>query len=374
MTDAEIFDHAIASLGLGPIARFSPGHPESAKFRHVRKLSERLTTSARYLLPGRIHLDFVVNRTVNAFAFKSEDRYFIALTTGTVFMLELLFMRMLSDSRLFPDIGDANTETSDLPPLTCCIPNADEMFRAGHKSATPKTEPRHAYAIMLFEQAVLFLIGHEIAHITLGHVDYLQSKVGIGLLSELGWDGPAEGDLVERQCMEAQADMRSVQSGISSIKLIHGVKDPTPPAWSDAPLNVSHLIFLWAVATNTFFRLFGDARFDPSHLATQSYLPLALRRAMASTTAYVNVTALWTPSLKKETLFTLRTATKYTEHAFAVILGEQPSPRNLNDVFSPLGREHHQRLITRLSKLQNKLDPFCYEQAFELEPAATSSV
>jgi hypothetical protein len=63
----------------------------------------------------------------------------------------------------------------------------------------------------------MFLIGHEIAHITLGHVDYIASKTGSGFVPELGWDLPTEEGKLERQAMEVQADYRSVVSAIKRL-------------------------------------------------------------------------------------------------------------------------------------------------------------
>ena len=41
------------------------------------------------------------------------------------------------------------------------------------------SDPRWSYAIHLLRQAIFFLVGHEIAHISHGHVDYMESKTGI---------------------------------------------------------------------------------------------------------------------------------------------------------------------------------------------------
>src|SRR5205823_3004012 len=159
-----IFERAVRQRGLGRPATFSPGHPGAEGYKHIRRFAEELVSSARGFineLPP-IHVDFVANGMVNAFAFKEEDCYFVGINTGTVFMLEFLFMRMLSDPRLFPNIGIPSEETAQ-PDLTKCIPSAGEMASAGYRSSHPKNRARHYYASLMFEQAMLFLVGHELA-------------------------------------------------------------------------------------------------------------------------------------------------------------------------------------------------------------------
>jgi hypothetical protein len=222
MNDAEIFDREVMRFGLGR-RLVHDGSLSKSAYGQVRETAEALISGAMDNLPKlpHIHFDFIRNSGINAFAFKSDGKYFIGLNYGTVYMLELIFMRMLSDARLFDIIGHPHEEDGNLPPLAGYTPEAYKMFQAGHRAQPPKTQPRHFYAIDLFYAAIRFLIGHEIAHITLGHVDYIHSKVGTALVAETGWKAASsqlEGTF-ERQCMEAQADMRSVFAAISYLKL-----------------------------------------------------------------------------------------------------------------------------------------------------------
>jgi len=65
--------------------------------------------------------------------------------------------------------------------------NSEKMFQAGFTPIPPRDESRLEYAMHLRAYALHFLIGHEIAHITLGHVDYLNSINAAALIEELGW-------------------------------------------------------------------------------------------------------------------------------------------------------------------------------------------
>ena len=69
--------------------------------------------------------------------------------------------------------------------------------------------------------------------ITRGHVDYLNSKTGNPIITEIesgdssadvlgiGWNLPSEEYKVERQAIEADADRRSVLSAMFSAKATH---------------------------------------------------------------------------------------------------------------------------------------------------------
>ena len=184
MTDDEIFHRVIGKLGLGGrlVRKAMPEQSEIA-YNQIAEDAQELVYSAQHLLPGlpQIHFDFVWNGTINAWAFKEEGKYFIGLTTGTIYLLTLVFARMLSDSRLFPTIGNLKEEADDLPPLRGYIPNAEELYQAGHRSFTmPRNNPRRQFALgLLRRHALLFLVGHEIAHIALGHVDYIESQLHV---------------------------------------------------------------------------------------------------------------------------------------------------------------------------------------------------
>jgi hypothetical protein len=377
MTDAEIFNREITRLGLGYRKEISPDHPARKGYEHIRNIAEELIASAKENLPRLpdIHFDFIYKEDINAVAFKSEGRYFIGLTTGTIYMLELVIMRMLSDSHLFDTIGNPSEEANDLTPLVGYLPKAEQMNKAGFRPKRPKTKPRLSYAWHLIDQALLFLVGHEIAHITLGHVDYMQSKAGTALVAELGWNAPTPDGLIERQCLETQADMRSVISRIASLKLTyigHASGNSEIFPWLDSNPSEAHLIFDWAFAMNLLFRLFGDVRFNTSQLATNPYPPLPLRRVMATTIAYGAVMGQWNPTLKEKALHALQTAMKYSEHAFAAVLGEKISTEGLADAYSPLGREHHKCLMKYSFELQKQLAPFSYETIFDLGAPPTT--
>ena len=294
MTDAEIFARFVTTNRMGtrfdPTSRMTPEH-WNRTYGHIHKYADHLIRSARSLIPNLppIYFDFIYNPKVNAWAWKDEGRYFIGMTTGLQFMLNFLFFRMLSDARMFSNIGNSEVEQSSFPPLSDYTTDAQEMAQKGVHTGPPKDPVRFAYAVDLLTSAMMFVIGHELAHITRGHVDYLDSQTGTPIISEcsepnteaLGaaWNLPTEQEKVERQAIEMDADRRSMLSAIASVKNKYEV--PEGAAMLNGRNTIECLLFDWSVAMNTFFRLFGDLRATQWHVENGYYPPTPLRRFMA---------------------------------------------------------------------------------------------
>jgi hypothetical protein len=370
MTDAEIFDRRLADRG-GRLKREAPDFPKPNGYPQIVKVAQVLIGSAQSLLPKvpRIHFDIWRNAAPNAVAFKESNMYYIGLTSGAVYLLTLVFTRMLADARLFPDVGNPAKESDDLPPLGKETTNSEKMFQAGFTPIPPRDESRLEYAMHLRAYALHFLVGHEIAHITLGHVDYLNSINAAALIEELGWVETDPDRILERQCLEANADMRSTFSGIQSLRETRAKFKTAIPHWGNSPRSVGRLIFDWAVAVNTLFRLFGDVRFSPSDLATNPYPPLPLRRLMAMRAAFASATEHWNQALKEKAKLATQIALKHTEHAFATILGGKIKVEGLKDADGQEARVHITNLFKRSLILQKRLAPFSYEGLFKMESA-----
>ncbi len=244
MTNAEIFHQTMTPYG-GRLAweQRAAGKPAAELYAHITKLANHAIDVARQQVPRLppIYFDFVHNGNVNAWAWKEHNQYFIGITSGIFYLLQLIFCRMLSDSRVLTHVGDPGGEASNLPLLSGLIPHAQRMCEAGSVPKPPETEPRWLYSCHLLDQAVLFVLGHELAHITRGHVDYLGSKTGSPLLPEIGWNQSGPIGEIERQTLEVDADRRSFISRIESVRLRvypirgSGVGRMGPCAPSDTP-------------------------------------------------------------------------------------------------------------------------------------------
>jgi hypothetical protein len=366
MTDADIFSRVMAQYG-GRLDRHrAAGTPAEQCYDEIEKLvAGVLVSSAREHVPNlpEIYFDYVYSGAVNAYAFKSEGRYFIGITTGAIYMIQLVFSRMLADSHLFEHIGNPGEEEDCLSPLTGYVPHAQQMAEAGLKPVHPRSAPRFSYSGYLFHQAILFLMGHEIAHISRGHVDYAASKTGTAMIAEATRHEEDQGQVFENQAMEADADMRTVASGCQSIELTLKTPNLDNPPWLPQRPDLGALLFDWAFAMNSFFRLFGDSRFNAPDLKTLTHPPPPLRRAIATANAYAFLSQNRHAVRQDAVLKPLRLAMKYSEFAFATILGENMSAEGLSDAYQPSGREHHILLMECWrGGLRDRIAPFAYER------------
>jgi hypothetical protein len=362
MTNAEVFHQLAIRYGYGGRLEREKraGTPAGELFDGIAGQAEVLIASARQYLPRlpHIHFDFVYIGDVNAFACKENDQYFIGITSGTFVLLQLIFCRMVSDSRLLTHAGNPEGEASDLPPLAGLVTDAQRMAEAGMVISRPKTEPRWLYSCHLLSQAALFMIGHEIAHITRGHVDYLNSKAGTPLLPEKGWNKSEPIALIERQAMEADADQRSFIARLGSMRSTASIPGQGAPPWLNVPPSLEQLVFDCAFSVNSLFRIFGDIRFAGSDLNVASYPPLPLRRAMLTLGALAAAPA----DLKETASAALKGAMIGAESAFATITGVSISAGGIDDAFGPEGRAHMKRLADCwFGGLRDRLVPFAFE-------------
>jgi hypothetical protein len=377
MTDDEIFDRELKRQGLGGRLdrRIPAGTPAESLYAEIERAANGMILSARSHVPRlpEIHFDFIHNGIINAYAFKSERRYFVGVTTGTLYMLQVVLNRMLAEHSLFPSYGNPNDEADDLPPLKGYVAHAQKMRDAGHRPVFPRTFARFQCSGYFFFNAFLFLLGHEIAHIARGHVDYMEAEVGSPFVAELTGGGTAPTPEIERQTIEMDADMRSIRAMAASLELTNRNAARFQRPWTSAVPDLETLIWDWAFAMHTLFRLFGDIEFRPSELTRDDYPPLPVRRAIARATSY------WafafndsTPSRKEMVLRALTAAGDYCEVSFAKVLGTEVSPQGYLAALGPAAHEHHGRLIACwYGGLRDRVLAFAYDLELEQQPRST---
>lgn len=364
MTEAEIFDTETKYTG-GRWPYEQLPEPVKSAYTEVAERAEDLIGSARRALPQLppIHFDFIHDAKVNALAFKAKGRYFIGLTTGTLYMLRMVIGRMLSDARTFDFVGKPEDEAVDLPPVAHFVTDADVMTNQQTPILTPNDSVRASYAWYLQDQAIMFLLGHEIAHITRGHVDYLTKKRGPGFTASLDWFwNKGDNPKIERQCLEIDADRRSIVSRIDSLRLMYQNPARLMPPWSPHVYEPGHIIRDWSVSMGIVFRLFGDIRFSQSELNRLVYPPIPIRRVLCEMNAYGLTQEMWNPNLKEVVNEALTHGRSWVEYAFADILGAQVSAEGLKTAVSKMGQDHMQRLVDHWNgNLLPIVKPFAYE-------------
>jgi hypothetical protein len=366
MTDAELFAVAMQQYGGRVAFERRAGTLAGTAYSSMHASARSLIDDAMRMLPGlpQIHFDFVATGAVNAFAFKHDGRYFIGVTSGAFFMLCLVFSRMLCSRTLLTHIGNPNLEDDPVSRFPEFIPDANQMTQRGMLPIPPKCDLRKRYVSHLVDRAMIFLVGHELAHIAHGHVDYLQANYGTGFIGEVGWRQRDEKATFERQALEVDADERSVIAGMSTIQLLLAGDTALIPGWSRSPIEGKDLLFDWGFAVNSLFRLFGDVRFTGEDLPTTSHPPLPLRRMIVTMMADFVTRSQWSEDFAETARKTLRRSMLEAELAFMQIMGQEHGAAGLMDASAQASQTHANALARFLDgPLRERLSPYAYEHA-----------
>lgn len=205
----------------------------------------------------------------------------------------------------------------------------------------------------------MFLVGHEIAHVTLGHVDYLLSSANAPFVAELGWIGDPKA-LIERQAIEVDADYRSVFARCYSMYSAAEQNADKRFPWSINLISIQALQFHWAFAVNVLFRLFGDKRFAGTDLDSVSYPPLPIRQQIAMNQACGILIDKWGVEHKEKILNTIFGSVRVSEEAYQAI-GASPSEGGFISTLEQSAKQHVDLIFEERRRLTAKLMQFAYE-------------
>lgn len=333
--------------------------PARSVYDQLIRRSNDLILAARQGIAGlpAIHFDLIVNDTVNAFAFRAADQYFIGFHTGTNYLLRLVIGRMLADPNTFPEIGDPSKERTDLPPILDYVAKADQLCDA-NDLVSPCDPVRSNYAAFLHDQAAMFFVGHEVGHISRGHVDFLWNE-----RQEKPSDMEEAELKIERQSLETHADQRTIASRVESLQeaWLSGEYQQLAP-WVREGDDVTVLFRDLGTALAIAFRLVGDRQFADAELE-RAYPSMRVRWAMAVTAAAHHVEGFWDPALLPSFKAGVTYGWSAVHDGFATALRQ---PDQLKDDEFRLTRpeyEHLMRLVDYgYSKMRARLRPYSYDK------------
>ena len=366
MDDKDRFREVALSVGMGP--RFeiekAPLVESKTPYGIIRSNANELIASARHSLPKlpKVHFDFILQGQPNAYATKYQGEYFIAISTGVVFFASLLFSRILAHRKTFPDVGKPQSELQELPLIPWNTIDAEELFVSGVTPLNPVDSKRQSYSQHLLKQFSMFIMGHELAHITRGHVDYLQTKRGNHFIAELGWDGLSEESKLERQALEFDADRRTVLARAYSMFSTVDDENKVVQPWSQSGklVSIESLQFDWAFSANVMYRLFGDSVFTKKELNHSTHPPMPLRRRMAMNYAKHLLLDNWTREggvVDK----TIDNSIRMTENAFLAIGAPAPDG-GFFEAHSADSNAHLIKVMQTTESLMPDLSKYSYEK------------
>jgi len=364
MEDRKRFEAACNLYPIGPrlnIEEF-PDVPAFPVYKHTRKIALELISSAYKHLPKLppIHFDFVQVSNVNAWAFKHDNHYFIAVTAGAVCMLHLVLDRILANPNTFEMIGDPTLELQDIQLVDWNIVDPERLFNDGVRPVVAQDPARQLYSKHLADQALMFLIGHEIAHITRGHVDFVTASSNQSFIAKVGFRGGEARQRLERQAIEADADRRSIFARCKSQFMTAENNEGRRFPWSDKPVVIESLQFDWAFAVNVLFRLFGDHRFADIDLDSVSYPPLALRRRLAMDFGFTLLLRNWGREHESKIFDALAGSIRTTEDAF-IAIGASSAKGGFDEAYADVGTQHVKRIVECWNGLKPELERYSFE-------------
>ena len=128
-------------------------------------------SNPNYNIPS-IYLGVINYDKFHALAFKQEDKYFIGISIGAIRSLENFFNFLFAQPYFLKDFGNAEVELEQKINLVPQATKFIDYFNSYDFEITPKSGARKHLAYQTFYKAINYLIMHEFAHITHGHLDY----------------------------------------------------------------------------------------------------------------------------------------------------------------------------------------------------------
>jgi hypothetical protein len=196
--------------------------------------------------------------------------FFVGLHSGLFIHTADRLLRILSDPRAFPELGDARCE---------------QAGRAGRLlEVMPRDPVLEAAALAMATMAVAAVFAHEVGHIVRGHIWLLRSRFGLTRLYETGMPagGEPSGDayVALRRAMELDADLFA---GKAIGSFLFG---RMPPAWcgalgKDRRSLLRSLALAWTCAFRTFEDQASDELYHTPFMRAQ-LMTIAARQEAAS--------------------------------------------------------------------------------------------
>ena len=223
---------------------------------------------------------------LNALAHRIDDRFYIVICRGALVFLYRVFMRLMADPEVFPQLGDVSKESAGRGPgpLPIFAPDALDA-----DSIAPFDQTRQRIAGIMFSYAVKFLAYHEFRHIIAGHVDYGMSRFSPSYLEDPMFPTEATGfasadqgvteAFLNKQASEVDCDMFAAFMLVFGIFSGHKAGDAHPFDELKSPWGgVATEFVLAATASLCINKCLGVTSLDDSQWRFQWYPPVEVRR------------------------------------------------------------------------------------------------
>ncbi|WP_286753861.1 MULTISPECIES: M48 family metalloprotease [Sphingobacterium] len=219
-----------------------------------------------------IYVDFIDDTTVNAFATKIENTYFIGINIGVLSLYDFFAQKISANPNLLVEFGESagesDTELIDLKSIN------DSNVLENVLKPKPTTKSRTILANWIFQQSILNIFFHELGHILNGHVDLLLSG-GVGFIQEYSSVKSKMSAMasLDRQTMEIDADAYSARSTFNTLMEEYNTNYQ---GCRDILKNENYVFRLWAFVRMLSWRILEN-NFIGENLLSITHPPTSLR-------------------------------------------------------------------------------------------------
>lgn len=225
------------------------------------------------------YINFINNSSLNAVVTKYNDKYFIGLNSGTVVLINQLFLRMLSNPNVLTQWGNPSLETVDTDKiLNAQITNLDIYYLASadNQAKFPKDSTRSSLSSLMTMNALKFIMMHEYGHIVMGHLDFIRTINESSFYFE--FEETSKLHSLISQTLEMDADCFGINIGIREIEMQIEKRTFIPNEFKQFYKDFESSLSLYIFSIYSFFRLFGMEKIDFATLESLSHPPSGFRQ------------------------------------------------------------------------------------------------
>ncbi|SCM88411.1 hypothetical protein [Bacillus mycoides] len=211
----EIFEKHLKRENLGRIFTGDNEHIRRIVFEFNDSLQFQMRNTPSLPKPNLYVTTLATELSV--FVFKEKGHYFIGISIGTIEALCRFFQFLYSQPYFDPECGDITKEKETSLDLSLNPDYLLDYFYNYDLDISPNCSTRKAFAYQVFYKAINYLLLHEYAHISHGHLDYLSR----GKLNYLYYekDTISEGNADVEKALEYDADSAATAHSLKNDTL-----------------------------------------------------------------------------------------------------------------------------------------------------------
>jgi hypothetical protein len=261
----------------------------AARFAHLSNLAEEWWRASRqHFTPGwegrDLEIVFVRSMRVSAMATKTAEADYVLISRGAIASIYGTMSGLMSTPSFMPSVGVASAEVSPNVPLTNGFPPMPLLTKEHDETTVsfyhPSDPARGAFGTMLADNALHFLLWHELGHILAGHLEWME-KLGLAALVSIA---DTDGGMPDRHVLECDADCFAAH--VESYLNCHPSVQPSWKdtfQWSVDPTDAG--LIAYATAVSALFRLIDSGGLAPT-APKGSHPHPAVRSNIAASFAY----------------------------------------------------------------------------------------